>query len=282
MQDQIKSYLIPFNHIIYDLFVLTNKIEDEFQIDLKIEHENDSIYNYRFCGTISNLIEHDKNWKKFEFKEILDLIEFNHKEKKFELSFEKDYATLRLAYNLNGVENKLSMKFEKKKRIPDEILRKKDSIIQDCDITTLIQNLTREIKKLYPIKYQLLDVTYGMTHDSLKKRNEYPFELELKYSGNFEFIINFLINLHCEVDGHYFVAYLDYENISTCESGNIILYSCRYYNHGYENRRTLEPLKENVIKPLGKGNYKMNLILENNYGDSGFELSYLRLFLKHK
>jgi hypothetical protein len=269
-----KEYLVSENNLVYDLTVESRISGDETTFEITIEQENDSEYNYKFSGSLTNLIDHDKRWKKFDDHEILDMIDFNYTNKKMELEVERETITLKLKFNVNGVESQIPIKLTKTIK-PEPILKTSG----DDQLIGVILKLTRDLKKLQVKKLQVLNVTYDKSYKNINGSKEFPFDFELKNSANVEFIS--LFSLNCKKSS-YLTATIQYQNTSTSESGKFILYNCYYYNKFDSDRwRAIEnPVEAKYIQRLNRGIYTMKFMFDTNNCDDAYELNMLRVFCK--
>jgi hypothetical protein len=269
-----KEYLVSKNNLVYDLTVESRICGEETNFEIIIEQEYEFEYFYKFSGTLTNLIDHDKRWKKFDDHEIIDLMDYNYTNKMLEIEVEKEIITLKIKYNVNGIEIQIPIILTKLIK-PEPILNK----CGDDQLISVILKLKRDLKKLQVKKVQVLNIIYDKSYKALNENKEFAFDLELKNSANVEFISLFSIN--CNKDS-YLTASLQYENTSTSELLKTLIYNCRYYNRYDTDRwRVIEnPVEVKFIQRLNKGIYKMKFLFDTNDKDNAYKLNFLRVFCK--
>jgi hypothetical protein len=275
--------IIVSNNKIYDLSFTTRKSEDETYLEISIHPETETIYFYKFNGTITNLIDQDKQWRKFEIFEVEDILKDNIDNKTYELETTEDHYILSLQIVLNNKKSKYSIKLTKTLKDEDLVL-KSDSDTNLLNLHSKILGLTQEIKKSKINKTQIIYDMPKNSHSWLPQgRKEYPFDFTIKNSGNIEFIVNVELNQAHGLASWLYID-LEWENSSSGEKGIHTLYNKHFYatestQSGYYN---LPTIKASRIEVFLKGFYKMKLVLHQNSGGSIFLLNYIKLFSKNR
>jgi hypothetical protein len=275
--------IIVSNNKIYDLSYTTKKSEDETFLEITIHPETESFYFYKFNGTITNLIDQDKQWRKFELTEVEDILKDNIENKTYELETSEDYYILSLQIILNNKKSKYGIKLAKTLKEEDLVL-KSGSDTNLLNLHSKILVLSQEIKKSKINKTQLVYDMPKNSHSWLPQgRKEYPFDFTVKSSGNLEFIVHIELNQAHGLATWFYID-LEWENTSSGEKGVYTLYNKQFYatestQSGYYN---LPTIKANRIDNFLKGVYKMKLILHQNSGGSIFLLNYIKLFSKNR
>ncbi len=136
METLKSEFMIVSNNKIYDLTLSTKKQDDDDFLDMTVHPETDSPYFYKMFGSITNLIDQDRQWKKFDIPEIVEIIKDNIETKSLELETSEEFYLVYLQVIINSKKNKYFIKLIKS--------LKQESINEDSNMLAKIFNLTTQ------------------------------------------------------------------------------------------------------------------------------------------
>jgi len=273
-----KVYKIYKDDFSYSLNMRTSQENEEEVLILVLILEEEPDVSYKFSGTITNLIDQNKYWKKFEISEACDLIKQNYENKKIDLEIQALNANITLKTIILNNEIKLNIKLirETEKKISnDELLE---------TLLSKVSKLTNEISK---IKVKKTEHIYDMLKNS-HNWLPYPsktidFDTSFRYNGDVEFKFETRLN-QAQNQSTWLLATLLWENVSNDEKGETIIFNQHFYKtpateSGYYNLGTV---KSNKVLNFKAGEYKMKLLLEQSTNGSVLLYYYIKLHSKSR
>jgi hypothetical protein len=268
-----ENFILTKDGEIYDLKMEISKVSEEEILYLKLSKENVNDYFFTFSGTITNLIDQDGIWKKFELDEIKETVTNNCKQKKVQMKISEDSVVLIFFFfDVLGKTKEGSIKLSKKlqeKTKTDEVNGVSAGLLES------ILNefsLLRRNKKVCLYHWTIEEEEIGSTHNL-------DFNYDMKFSSNVEFIFEFKLTTTNNTIPR-FKIHLETENTDTLEKQNYFIYNNFYYcqnsNNGYQNH-AMEKVKH-IVTNFKRGNYKMRVIFSVN--NIKIWIHYFKLFMK--
>jgi hypothetical protein len=267
-----ENFILTKDGEIYDLKMEISKVSEDEILYLKLSKENVNDYFFTFSGTLTNLIDQDPVWKKFELDEIKETVTVNCKQKKVQMKISEDSVVLIFSFDVLGKTKEGSIKLSKK-------LQEKTKTDEGNGVSAeLLESILNELSLLRRNKKVCL---YHWTIDFEGKSSTHylDFNYDMKFSSDVEFIFEFkltsLISQYPNLKIH-----LETENTDTLEKQNYFIYNNHYYStstpSGYQTH-AMEKMKH-IVTNFKRGNYKIRVKLTPSNGSLYF--NYFKLFMK--
>jgi len=274
-----KLFKMYKNDFTYNLIASIKPTEKEELLELELFVEEDPETSYKFSGGLTNLIDQDKIWKKFEISEAYDLIKQNFDSKKIDFDIEPMYAMLKLGTIIFNKEISTSIKLIRS--------TKKESSKEDIIISLFskITKLTNDIARLKKKKTEhIYEVCKNQQFYLTYPNKTFEFQVSFKYNGDVEFKFEMELNQN-QSQSPWVCVSIHWENLNTKEKGENIIFCKNLYatpatQSGYYNLPTIKAKK---LLHLKSGDYRLKLVLEQNTNSNNcLQYSSIKLISKSR